>query len=181
MRFKITEEQLDKLQEKICEFGFMTGNDMPQYPQDQVMAATKDGETDFGKPMTADDLANTMTKQYPWGAYAYARGNFGRLAEEQGSISDLNNDQDQTGDGVPDKFNHADANELNDDNPQDDMSVIPYSIIKPLNMLVDAVKQANLPAKKQVNVINYIVDKLDLQGIQPSYKKETMMKVFNKQ
>lgn len=181
MHIRITEEQYKSLQETIGGEVFLSNSEIPEYPQDQVYPASNKGNQPANPPITKN-VSDTMAPQYPWGCPGAVGGQYYRPLSEnnEGGISDLYNDRDQTGDGVVDKFNHADANILNNGDSKDDLTVIPYTIQKPLNALLRALEKANLPCKKQVMVLNLIIDKMNLAEMPPSYKKETILKIYNK-
>lgn len=179
---RLTEKQLKRLKEEAFDQGFDNANTIPEYPQSTVNVSGKVNSDEFANPVTTDDVANKMAKSFPWGVGAYYRGTSLPMVQEgeESSISDMYNNTDQTGDGVKDKFNHADANVLNDGNEDDDQQIIPHTIEIHLDRLIKAIQNANLPAKKQINILNKLVDNMNLQGIPPSYKKETSMKIFAK-
>lgn len=178
----ITEEQLKQIEEAIFDNGLDSLNTIPQYIGSQVTTSGKENDEDFADPITSGELAGKMSKSFPWGTGAYYRGTTVPAINEdgQGAVSDMYNNTDQTGDGVKDMFNHADANELNDGDETDDQQIIPYSVERHLDRLIDSIKQMKLTPKKQINVLNKLVDNLDIKTLPPSYKKETSMKIFAK-
>lgn len=178
----LTEEQLRKIEEMTFDKGIVSPSTIPNYPQSQVTVSGKKNKEEFADPVTTDQYADNLSKSFPWGCGAYYRGYLSPIVAEgeESGISDMYNDTDETGDGVPDKFNHADANQLSNSDETDNMEVIPHSIEKHLNKLIQAVKQANLPEKKQVNILNKLIDSMDIENIPPSYKKESMLKISAK-
>lgn len=176
---KITEEQKTRLKEMLFPNGTESADPMRQYHDSKVVA---DGYVDNidggGEPLTGDRLGKTMCKNFPFGTAYYHVGVSRAMPMEEAEISDLYSDEeDVTGDGVPDKYNHADANY----NQFGDFNELPGTVKTWLDKLVTALKQENLPPKKQIMVLNYIVDNAGLKGIPMSYKKETMKKIGAKQ
>lgn len=166
---KLTEAQMKRIEEMTFDGGIDTPMTIPEYPQSQVTVSGKMSDDEFADPVTTDDVAGKMCKSFPWGT-AYARGYAPKVMMED----------DATGDGVNDMFNHTDANELNDGDETDDQQIIPHSVEMHLDRLIQSIRQADLPPKKQMNILNKLVDSLGLKGIPPSYKKETSMKIFSK-
>lgn len=179
---RLTEEQMKYIEENTILNGFDTPSEVPEYTMSKVSVSGKMNPEEFADPITTDDKADTMAKSFPWGTGSYYKGTHIPMVQEQeqNTVSDPYNDTDQSGDGVKDKFNHADANELNDGNEDDDLEVIPRSVEMYLDRLIAAANSANLTPKKKINILNKLVDKMNLQGLPPSYKKETSMKIFSK-
>lgn len=176
---KLSEEQYNKVMEMTFAHGIDAKNNLPDY---QMSTVNSDGVLDkgeMGKPTTTDQAA-VMAKNFPWGVGRTTRsGVF--FTEGQGDISDMYNDTDQSGDGVKDMFNHADANELTDGDDSDDACVIPMSIERHADRLISAINSANLPPKKIINLINKVIDSVDIKNLPPSYKRETSMKILAQQ
>ena len=172
---KITEEQKQRLKEMLFPNGTESADSIPQYHGDRIVASGYvDDEDGGGIPTTGTQVSNTMCKNYPWGI-GYYRGAVARPVFEA-EMSDLYNQEDSNGDGVEDTYNHADANY----EQFGDFNEIPGNVKVYLNKLVDAVKGANLPPKKQLMVLNYIIDNAGMNNIPFSYKKETMKKIAAK-
>ena len=129
---RITEEQLRRIEENTFTDGLDTTSEIPEYPQSQSTTSGKMNDDEFAKPITTDDLADKMCKNFPWGYGGYFR-NLKNVVYED-------NNKDNSGDGVPDMFNHKDANILNDGDESDDQQVIPYSVDKRLDSLIYALK-----------------------------------------
>lgn len=179
---RLTEEQLKEIQESTFDNGIDTPSTIPEYPQSQVNVSGKMNDEDFADPVTTDQFADKQAKSFPWGCGAYYRSTATPMVQEaeQGAISDVHNDTDQTGDGVKDIFNHADANQLIDGDETDDQQIIPHSIEMHLDRLIQAMQQQRLAPKKQMNILNKLIAAMDIKGIPPSYKKEASMKIFAK-
>lgn len=179
---RLTEEQLKEIQESTFDNGIDTPSTIPEYPQSQVNVSGKMNDEDFADPVTTDQFADKQAKSFPWGCGAYYRSTATPMVQEaeQGTISDMHNDTDQTGDGVKDIFNHADANQLIDGDETDDQQIIPHSIEMHLDRLIQAMQQQRLAPKKQMNILNKLIAAMDIKGIPPSYKKEASMKIFAK-
>lgn len=182
---RLTEAQLKQIEESTFNNGIDDPNPIPEYPHSQISVSGQENDEEFANPVTTDNVADKMCKSFPWGVGSYYRGNHipmvqEGIAPEQGSISDMSNDTDQTGDGVKDMFNHADANELTDGNEDDDQQVIPHTVEMHLDRLIDAIRSSNLAPKKQMAILNKLIANTDIQNVPPSYKRETSMKVFAK-
>ena len=172
---KITEEQKNKLKEMLFPNGSDSASSMRQYHQSFVTANGYVNDVDGGaKPPTGTEISNTMSKQYPFGVGLRTMMPLPRCCEAE--MSDLYNQEDSNGDGVEDTYNHADANY----EQFGDFNELPGDVKKYLGMLTDAVLKANLPPKKQLMVLNYIIDKSGMNNIPFSYKKETMKKIAAK-
>ncbi|MBP5723695.1 MAG: hypothetical protein J6X18_09015 [Bacteroidales bacterium] len=172
---KITEEQKARLKEMLFPNGSDSADDMREYHGSFVTADGYVNDTDGGaEPLTGDRFSHMMCKNYPWGI-GYYRGAVARPVWES-EMSDLYNQEDSNGDGVEDSYNHADANleQFGDSNE------IPGEVKTYLDKLVNALKGANLNPKKQLMVLNYIIDNAGLNNIPFSYKKETMKKIAAK-
>jgi hypothetical protein len=175
---KLREDQYNKVMEMTFAHGIDAKNNLPDYQMSTVNADGVLDKGEMGNPTTSKDI-DVMTKNFPWGVGRTTRsGVF--FTEEQGNISDMYNDTDQSGDGVKDMFNHADANELTDGNENDDACVIPMSIERHADRLISAINTANLPPKKLINLVNKIIDSVNIGSLPPSYKKETSMKILAK-
>lgn len=169
---KITEEQKTRLKEMLFPNGSDSANPMRQYHNSTVTANGYVNDIDGGgKPPTGTEISNTMCKNYPYGTAFYRTAMARPLGESE--MSDLYNQEDSNGDGVEDSYNHADANY----EQFGDFNEIPGSVKMWLDKLVDAVKKENLSPKKQIMVLNYIVDNAGFKNLPYSYKKETMKKI----
>ena len=173
---KITEEQKEKLKEMLFPNGSDNANTMRQYHGSNVTADGYVNDTDGGgEPLTGDRYGNMLCKNYPFGI-GYNKTAIARPVYEA-EISDLYNQEDSNNDGVEDSYNHSDANY----EQFGDFNEIPGTVKIWMDKLTNALKQEKLPPKKQIMVINYIIDKSGLSGIPFSYKKETMKKLGAKQ
>lgn len=164
---KLTEGQLRKIEEEIFSNGIDPSSEIPEYIPSQSTPEGKVDDNSFAKPVTTDNLADKMCKNFPWGY----RGNMRYAAQI------VAEGEDNSGDGVPDAFNHEDANELNDGNESDDQETIPFSVEKHLDNLINSIEVSNLTPKKKMCILNKLVDKMNLQGLPPSYATETSMKL----
>ena len=172
---KITEAQKMRLKEMLFPNGSDSASPMRQYHDSHVTADGYVNDTDGGgEPLTGDRLGKMMCKNYPFGTAYYHTVYARPLGESE--MSDLYNQEDSDNDGVDDTYNHADANY----NQFGDFNEIPGSVKIYLDKLVDALKTATLPPKKQLMVLNYIIDNAGLNNLPPSYKKETMKKIAAK-
>lgn len=169
---KITEEQKTRLKEMLFPNGTDSANPMRQYHDSKVVA---DGYVDDvdggGEPLTGDRLGKTMCKNYPFG-YGYHYVNMARPMMEA-EMCDLYNQEDSNNDGVEDTYNHADANY----EQFGGFNEIPGSVKIYMDKLVDALKTNTLTPKKQLMVLNYIIDNAGLQNLPSSYKRETIKKI----
>lgn len=179
---RLTEKQLKEIEESMFSTGFDSPNAVPEYPQSETTVSGKINPEEFADPVTTDDFADAQCKSFPWGVGAYYRGtHVPMVAEgEQAAISDMYNDTDQTGDGVPDKFNHAETNQLTDGDESDDQQIIPHTVEMHLDRLINAIRQTNLSPKKQANILNKLIANTNIQNLPPSYKKESSLKILNK-
>lgn len=173
---KITVEQKTRLKEMLFPNGSDSANQMRQYHDSHVTADGYVNDTDGGgEPLTGDRLGKMMCKNYPFGTAYYHTAYARPLGEAE--ISDLYNQEDADNDGVKDIYNHADANH----EQYGDFNDLPNSVKQHLDNLVNSVKTANLTPKKQLIVVNYLIDNAGLNNIPTSYKKETMKKLGAKQ
>lgn len=168
---RLTEEQLKKIEEKIFSNGIDPSSEIPEYIPSQSTPEGKLDKDNFANPVTTDNLGDKMCKNFPWGY----RGNM-RYASQI-----VYENEDMSGDGVPDMFNHEDANELNNGNEADDQETIPFSVEKHLDGLINSAETSSLTPKKKMCIVNKLVDKMDLKGLPPSYATETSMKIKAKQ
>jgi hypothetical protein len=164
---KLTEEQFRKLEEDNFTNIIDSSSEIPEYIQSQSTPEGKVNDEEFADIVTTDDLGDTMCKNFPWGY----RGNMRYAAQIMAE------GEDNSGDGVPDAFNHEDANELNDGNESDDQETIPFSVEKHLDSLINSIEVSNLTPKKKMCILNKLVDKMNLKGLPPSYATETSMKL----
>ena len=95
---------------------------------------------------------------------------------DEAEVSDLYNQEDSNGDGVEDAYNHADANY----EQFGDYNEIPASVKTHLDRLVTSLKNEPMTPKKQIMVLNYIIDNANLKNIPSSYKRESMKKIAAK-
>lgn len=167
---KLTEEQFRKLEEENFTSIIDSSYEIPEYIPSQSTPEGKVNDEEFAEIVTTDDLGDKMCKNFPWGYRGNLRYAMRMVAENS----------DKSGDGVPDMFNHPDANELNDGNEADDQEIIPISIEKHLDRLIQSINDTNLPPKKKVCILNKLIDKADLKGLPPSYATETSMKIKSK-
>ena len=173
---KITEEQKTRLKEMLFPNGSDSANPMRQYHDSHVTADGYVNDTDGGgEPLTGDRLGRMMCKNYPFGTAYYHTAYARALGESE--MSDLYNHEDSNNDGVEDTYNHADTN-LEQFGGFNDL---PDSVMTHLTRLVDSLKGVNLTPKKQLMVLNYIIDNADFNNIPMSYKRETMKKLGAKQ
>ena len=172
---KITEEQKARLKEMLFPNGSDSADDMREYHGSFVTADGYVNDTDGGaEPLTGDRFSHMMCKNYPFGTAYYHTAYARPLGESE--ISDLHNQEDADDDGVEDSYNHADANYRQFGN----FNEIPESVKVHLDRLVDSLKSVTLTPKKQLMVLNYIIDNAGLNNIPSSYKKETMKKIAAK-
>lgn len=177
---KITMKQKEALKEMLFPNGSDNATPYKEYHNSQVVSdGYVDGVDGGGKPINKDgeyiEIGQMMAKNFPYGTGFYHAPMARPLGEStnNGEMSDLFNNDDSNGDGVPDKWNHADANY----EKFGDFNEIPGTVKIWLEKLVNAMKQENLPPKKQIMVLNYVIDNANLNGIPFSYKKETIKKL----
>lgn len=172
---KITEEQKAKLKEMLFPNGSDSASPMRQYHNSTVTADGYVGDVDGGgEPLTGDRLGNMLCKNYPWGTAYYHTAMARPLGEAE--MSDLYNQEDSNGDGVEDSYNHADSNY----DQFGDFNELPGNIKLWLDKLVGGLKTMNLPQKKQIMVLNYIIDNANFDKLPFSYKKEAIKKITAK-
>ena len=82
---RITEGQLKRIEEETFTEGLDTTSEVPEYPQSQSTTSGKMNDEEFANPVTTDDLANKMCKNFPWGYGGYFR-NWGRVIRENEGI-----------------------------------------------------------------------------------------------
>ena len=172
---KITEAQKARLKEMLFPNGSDSASPMRQYHDSHVTADGYVNDTDGGaEPLTGDRLGKMMCKNYPFGTAYYHTVYARPLGEAE--MSDMYNQEDADNDGVEDTYNHSDTNY----EQFGDFNEIPESIKKDLGKLVDSLKTVTLTPKKQLMVLNYIIDTAGLKNLPSSYKKETMKKIAAK-
>lgn len=172
---KITEGQKERLKEMLFPNGSDSASPMRQYHNSHVTADGYVNDVDGGgEPLTGDRLGKMLCKNYPFGT-AYTHTVYARPLGEA-EMSDLYNHEDSNNDGVEDTYNHADSNY----NQFGGFNEIPSSIKVHLDRLVDSLKSVTLPPKKQLMVLNYIIDNAGLNGLPFSYKRETIKKIAAK-
>ena len=172
---KITEAQKMRLKEMLFPNGSDSASPMRQYHDSHVTADGYVNDTDGGgEPLTGDRLGKMMCKNYPFGTAYYHTVYARPLGEAE--ISDMYNQEDVDNDGVEDSYNHSDTNY----GQFGDFNEIPGSVKVHLDRLVDSLKSVTLTPKKQLMVLNYIIDNAGLNNIPSSYKKETMKKIAAK-
>lgn len=167
---RLTEKQLRKLEEGGLSNIIDSSCEIPEYIPSQSTPEGKMNDDEFAEIVTTDDLGDEMCKNFPWGYRGNLRYAMRMVAENS----------DKSRDGVPDVFNHPDANKLNDGNKSNDQEIIPISVEKHLDRLIQAINKAKLPPKKKVNILNKFIDNTDLKGLPPSYATETSMKIKSK-
>lgn len=158
---KINEEQ----------YSYLKGEDdtRPFDGNSTISVAGKLDTSIDGNPKTGDDVSRAFTPQ----AWTYYRTNRrGRISENE-HVS--NGDYDH--DNVDDFYNVGSANTLSNGNKQDNLSVVPQTILTRVNALIQAMNTANLSDVQKANVVNEFLEAIDFSTMPYKLKKEIRLKI----
>lgn len=158
---KINEEQ----------YSYLKGDDdtRPFDGNSAVSVAGKlNAETD-GNPKTGDDVSKAFTPQ----AWTYYRTNRrGRISENE-HVS--NGDYDH--DNVDDFYNVDSANTLSNGNHDDNLTVVPQTVLMRVNALIQTMNTSSLSPVQVANVVNKFLESVDFSNMPYKLKKEIRLKV----
>lgn len=159
---KITEQQLREMET----FSYLTNGDVPKNGGQSIVSA--DGKLDdeeYGNPQTTGNVAGDLGAPN-----AYNRHYDMNYAGRRAFIKEENQDKDRN--GVDDYFElNNELDLLNDNNPGDDITRVPESILHKMNIFIDEVKRQNLTPRKQAILLSKVISSFDLKQLPPAIKK----------
>lgn len=165
---KLTERQLREAQND-TPFQYLSDNTTPQYSGNRnIEVANKVNANEFGNPgqNTTDDIADTKAN-VGYSRYSSSFGYCGgRIHEAEGQDGQENYpDQDVDDDGITNFYENFANNTLDDENPQNNTTVVPNTILQKVDILLNAIKQAELNPRQQAMIASKIMDQLDLEDL----------------
>lgn len=171
---KINEHQYRLIQEALDDtFTYADGDDDTK-PFDGLVnisaSGKENGQQNAKEPVVTDKIANSLSPQEfaKFGLYGYSR----RVPTVVEGVSiDDEEHSHNVGNGL---------NALTNDTEDDDLSVIPNTILQRMNNLCSLIKEKNLPPRKQAMLLNLFIDKLDVASIPFSWKKALIRRINTK-
>lgn len=169
---KITRQQFNEAEgDDMFQYLDWNDGDRPFSAQSEISADGKMNSGGNGDPLTTDKVAAMVT---PQSALRY-KGFFGR----QRGIMSMREDNDRNGDGVDDFYNDKELDTLSDGNKDNDTTRVPSSVLKKLDMLIDAIAMAALKPKQVAMVMNKVIENMNFETVPFSWRKELSMKILN--
>lgn len=161
---KVTENQLRETEGEAFKYIDADNNYSPYNGQTEIsVSGNMDGENE-GQPITGDQIAQQLTPQ------SYTRYRmYGNLQRHTMRESDENND------GVDDFYNNTELDTLSNGDDSDDITKVPESVIRKLNILMDSMQ--NLRVRQQAMILNKLIENFDFSQLPSSWKKELMKKI----
>ena len=163
-------------------FDFLSDNDIPEYSGNRnIEVANKLNKDEYGDPITSDDVADTEANVgYSRYTSSYGYGG-GRLREAQGQDGQENYpDQDTDNDGITNFYDNNANNTLDDNDPTNNTTVVPNTVLQRIDLLLNTVAQENLNIRQQYMVAAQILDKLDLEKLPPALTKNLALHLKSK-
>lgn len=161
---RITEQQLKEAYPDAYEYLDSNSDVKPFDGNTNISVAGKVSNEEDGMPITTDDVATMVTSQnnpYGYRTSGYARPYIGEA--------------DAKADGVDDFYNHDELDTLSNGEKKDDITRVPDSIIRKLDILIDAM--APLNGKQKMMILNKMVENVDMQQVPYQWRKELALKI----
>lgn len=161
---RITERQLKEAYPDAYEYLDSDSDVKPFDGNTNISVAGKVSDEEDGMPITTDDVATMVTNQnnpYSYRSSGYARPYIGEA--------------DANADGVDDFYNHDEMDTLSNGEKKDDITRVPDSIIRKLDILIGAM--APLNGKQKTMILNKMVENVDMQQVPYQWRKELALKI----
>lgn len=161
---RITEQQLKEAYPDAYEYLDNNSDVKPFDGNTNISVAGKVSDEEDGMTITTDDVATMVTNQnnpYGYRTSGYARPYIGEA--------------DANADGVDDFYNHDELDTLSNGEKKDDITRVPDSIIRKLDILIDAM--APLNGKQKMMILNKMVENVDMQQAPYQWRKELALKI----
>ena len=149
------------------QYEYLKGGDVKNYNgNSEVSVPGKLNTGEDGIPRTTDEIGNMVTAQ------GYNRWPRRRISE-----SDQPDNGDMNRDGVDDFYDDKQMDTLSNNNPNDNLTVVPNSIEVKVEALMNVIKSANLNALQTAAVLNEIIESMDLSKLPYKLKKDLRLKI----
>ena len=178
---RLTEKQLREATNDVP-FEYLSDDTTPQYSGNRnIEVANKIDSDEYGDPVTADKVANTLANiGYTRYTSSFGYGG-GRLREAQGQDGQDNYpDQDKDNDGITNFYDNNANNTLDDNDPTNNTTVVPNTVLQRIDLLLNTAAQENLNIRQQYMVAAQILDKLNLENLPPALTKNLALHLKSK-
>lgn len=161
---KVTREQLREAYPDAYEYLDSDSDVKPYDGTTDISVTGKLSDEEDGMPVTTDDIANMVTNQNS--PYGYRPSGYARpyISED-----------DNNGDGVDDFYNHSELDTISNGDKNDDITRVPESVIRKIDILIEAMSPLN--GKQKAMLLNKLVENIDMTQVPSQWRKELALKI----